>query len=233
MTRSRFIVLTLLICSTLPFTLAHPLKAQPVTDFEESMRAFEELDRQNTYSPESIFFTGSSSIRMWETLERDMAPHAVIQRGFGGSRMADLLYYADRYIKPHTFQAMVLFVANDITGSEEHDITPRQVAAQFEEFILKMKGYQPDLNLFIVEVTPTNARWIVWPENRAANNLIAKLADQHENVIFIPTKDLFLTSEGTPNDELFLSDRLHLNERGYEVWNKRIRSYLDPVLLDR
>src|SRR5690625_6232645 len=97
MTRSRFIVLTLLICSTLPFTLAHPLKAQPVTDFEESMRAFEELDRQNTYSPESIFFTGSSSIRMWETLERDMAPHAVIQRGFGGSRMADLLYYADRY----------------------------------------------------------------------------------------------------------------------------------------
>src|SRR5690625_3877595 len=86
---------------------------------------------------------------MWETLERDMAPHAVIQRGFGGSRMADLLYYADRYIKPHTFQAMVLFVANDITGSEEHDITPRQVAAQFEEFILKMKGYQPDLNLFI------------------------------------------------------------------------------------
>src|SRR5690625_7156610 len=96
-----------------------------------------------------------------------------------------------------------------------------------------MKGYQSDLNLFIVEVTPTYARWIVWPENLAANNYIAKLADQHENVIFIPTKDLFLTSEGTPNDELFLSDRLHLNERGYEVWNKRIRSYLHPVLLDR
>src|SRR5690625_7334903 len=93
MTRSRFIVLTLPLGSTLPFTLAQRLKAQPVTDFEESMRAFEELDRQNTYSPESIFFTGRSSIRMWETLERDMAPHAVIQRGFGGSRMADLLYY--------------------------------------------------------------------------------------------------------------------------------------------
>src|SRR5690625_5957670 len=101
------------------------------------MRAFEELDRQNTYSPESIFFTGSSSIRMWETLERDMAPHAVIQRGFGGYRMADLLYYADRYIKPHTLQTMILFVEYDITGIVVYYDTPRLVSSyQFTVLII-------------------------------------------------------------------------------------------------
>lgn len=207
--------------------------AQPVTDFEDSMLAFEELDQNNTYPEDAILFTGSSSIRMWETLEEDMIPYSVIQRGFGGSRMPDLLYYADRYIKPHSVRAMVLFVANDITGSEEHDISPQHLQSLFEEFILKVKGYNPDLMLFIVEVTPTNSRWHVWPENRAANYLIAQLADEHENVKFIPTQDLFLTAEGTPNDDLFLSDQLHLNEQGYEVWSKRIRSYMDPVLLEQ
>lgn len=222
----------ILILSSLFFSDATLSFAQPITDFEDRIQAFEELDQQHSYPTESIFFTGSSSIQMWESLEQDMIPYSVIQRGIGGSRMPDLLHYADRFIKPHSYRAMVLFVANDITGGSK-DTTPQELPALFEEFILKIKEYNRDTILFIVEVTPTNARWDVWPENLAANNLIAQLADEHEDVIFIPTKDLFLTSDGTPNDDLFLTDQLHLNETGYEVWNKRIRSYLDPVLLNQ
>lgn len=220
------------ILSSLLFSDAYISYAQPITDFEDRIQAFEELDQQQNYPSESIFFTGSSSIQMWQTLEEDMAPFSVIQRGIGGSRMPDLLHYADRFIKPHSFRAMVLFVANDITGGNR-DTTPGELPALFEEFILKVKEYNRDAVLFIVEVTPTNARWSVWPENMAANNLVAQLSDEYENVIFIPTKDLFLTTDGTPNDDLFISDQLHLNEMGYEVWSKRIRSYLDPVLLNR
>ncbi|MEX0944646.1 MAG: hypothetical protein WDZ38_03165, partial [Balneolaceae bacterium] len=90
-----------------------PVTAQETDQWESAMLQFEELDRTHTYPPQSIFFTGSSSIRLWETLEEDMHPYPVIQRGFGGSRMTDLLNHADRYIAGHSFGAMVVFVAND------------------------------------------------------------------------------------------------------------------------
>lgn len=218
---------------TLLFLIAIPVAAQQSGDpWEQAMQHFEELDRTNSYPPESIFFTGSSSIRLWATLEEDMHPYPVIQRGFGGSRMTDLLNHADRYISGHTFSAMVIFVANDIVGDPNRmDNTPREVRELFEEFITeKVRTYNPDAPIYILAVTPTHSRWRVWDQIRAANHQLAALADELDNVIFINTEDLFLGEDGMPKDELFVSDRLHLSPAGYALWTKRLRSYLDPVV---
>jgi hypothetical protein len=204
--------------------------AQGPERWESVMQEFEQLDREERYPPESIFFTGSSSIRLWDTLAEDMAPYPVIERGFGGSRMPDLLYHADRFIGVHDFQALVLFVANDITGNPDEDRTPGEVRDLFEKFFLQIREYQPDAPIFVIEITPTNSRWDAWPQIREANGLIAQLCDEYEKVIFIPTADLFLDQSRVPKPDLFVSDQLHLNEAGYAVWAKRVRSYLDPVL---
>ena len=222
-----------LLLITLLLLIALPVAAQQSDDpWEQAMQQFEELDRTNNYPPESIFFTGSSSIRLWETLEQDMHPYPVIQRGFGGSRTTDLLNHADRYISGHTFSAMVIFVANDIVGDPNRmDNTPEEVRDLFEEFITeKVRTYNPDAPIFILAVTPTHSRWRVWEQSRAANHQLAALADELDNVIFIHTEDLFLDEDGMPIDELFVSDRLHLSPAGYALWTKRLRSYLDPVV---
>lgn len=228
--RTQFLFSILMVIVPFSMFMTDTIQAQDHGDWETVMEEFEALDKQNNYPPESIFFTGSSSIRLWSSLAEDIAPYPVIERGFGGSRMPDLLHYADRYISDHSFRALVLFVANDITGNTETDRTPEEVQNLFEQFIQKIRGYNSDAPIFIIEITPTNSRWNVWSKTERANNLIAQLCDTHKNVMFIPTRDLFLTQEGTPNDDLFISDRLHLNEKGYAVWSKRIRSYLDPVL---
>ena len=224
-----------LLLITLLLLIALPVAAQQSDDpWEQAMQQFEELDRTNNYPPESIFFTGSSSIRLWETLEEDMHPYPVIQRGFGGSRTTDLLNHADRYISGHTFSAMVIFVGNDIVGDPNRmDNTPEEVRKLFEEFITeKVRTYNPDAPIFILAVTPTHSRWRVWEQSRAANHQLAALADELDNVIFIHTEDLFLGEDGMPIDELFVSDRLHLSPAGYALWTKRLRSYLDPVVGD-
>jgi len=197
--------------------------------WEAEMQAFEELDRTETYPPESILFTGSSSIRLWNTLEVDMAPYSVIQRGFGGSKITDVNRLADRYIAHHTFRAVVLFVANDISGSEE-DKTPEEVRDHFDEFIDIIRSYNADAPIFLMAITPTGSRWQVWDQTRAANHYFAALADAHDGVVFIPTEDLFLGGDGLPMDHLFVSDRLHLSPEGYAKWTLRVRSYLEPVL---
>ena len=200
--------------------------------WEAEMQAFEALDQTRNYPPESILFTGSSSIRLWKTLEQDMAPYPVIQRGFGGSKVTDVNNLADRCIAHHTFQAVVLFVANDISGSPE-DKTPEQVRDLFDAFIDIIRGYNPNAPIFLMAITPTQSRWSVWDQTRAVNHHIAALADMHEGVLFIPTEDLFLGDDGEPIDELFVSDRLHLSPAGYAKWTKRVRSYLEPVVIHK
>ena len=211
--------------------LAIPALAQDTDMWETAMLEFERLDRENVYPPNSILFTGSSSIVLWRTLAQDMAPFPVIQRGFGGSKMPDVLKHADRYIKKHQFSAVVVFVANDITGDPNNsDKSLSEVRDLFEQFVQKIRSYNAEAPIFIMALTPTNSRWHVWNNTRAANLLLQGLADENENVIFVPTEDLFLGDDGKPKPELFVSDQLHLAPAGYELWTKRLRSYLVPVL---
>lgn len=208
-----------------------PVLAQDTDMWEPAMLEFERLDRENVYPPNSILFTGSSSIVLWRTLAEDLAPFPVIQRGFGGSKMPDVLKHADRYIKKHPFSAVVVFVANDITGdSNNSDKSPSEVRDLFEQFVQKIRSYNAEAPIFIMAITPTNSRWHVWNNTRAANLLLQGLADANMNVIFVPTEDLFLGDDGKPKPELFVSDQLHLAPAGYELWTKRLRSYLIPVM---
>jgi lysophospholipase L1-like esterase len=211
------------------FLLVFTLPAIAQEPWENAMQAFEAQDKANTYPAESIFMTGSSTIVLWRTAARDLAPYPVINRGFGGSNMGDVLRLADRYMAHHTYRAVIVFVANDITGGG-NDKTPEQVRDGFRDFILKTRGYNADAPIFIVAITPVQSRWAVWHNSRTANNLLARLADEHTNVVFIPTEDLFLGADGKPIPDLFVSDQLHLSEAGYARFSKRVRGYVEAVL---
>ena len=221
------VIILLAYCSLFNFSLL----AQNPDQWEGAMQNFEALDRTNSYAKDALFFTGSSSIRLWKTLEQDMSPYPVIQRGFGGSKMPDLLRYADRYIKKHAFSAMVVFVANDISGATDgSDPSPEEVVSLYEEFITKVRGYHDEAPIFLMAITPTNSRWQVWEQIKTVNKGLARLADTHKGVIFVPTEDLFLGADGRPISDLFVSDQLHLAPAGYALWTERLRAYLDPVV---
>lgn len=82
--------------------------------WEPAMQKFDSLNEAENYADDAILFTGSSSIRLWSSLEEDMASYPVIQRAYGGAPYGDLAYYIDRIIKPNDFDAIVLFAGNDI-----------------------------------------------------------------------------------------------------------------------
>src|SRR5512133_2165225 len=142
-----------------------------VKSWENDIQKFEQLDKSETYPKNAILFAGSSSIRLWSSLEKDMAPYAVIQRGFGGSKLSDLAVYANRIFDPHPCSAIVLFVANDITGSDQ-DKSPREVAILFRNILKTIRKSHPETPVFWIEITPTTLRWKVWPEIQKANHMI-------------------------------------------------------------
>lgn len=204
---------------------------EPVADiavWEPDIRKFEQLDSVQRYSPSSVLFVGSSSIRLWATLADDMVPYEVIQRGYGGAKLDDLLYYAERIIYPHQFRAVVLFIANDITGNEK-DKTPDEVQHLAGEVISVIRAKYPEEPVFYISTTPTSQRWEVWPLIKEANDKIEQLCKSHPNLYFINTETAFLYN-GLPADSLFLGDRLHLNGEGYRLWRDLIKNELDRVL---
>ncbi len=171
-----------------------------------------------------IVFIGSSSIRKWETLEQDMSPYKVVNHGFGGSKIADSTYYYDRLIKPFSPEAIVIFSgANDINGIKGESKTGEEVFDLFKEFFEKSQSELPNVPVYYISISPTESRWAVWNDARKANELIKEYSAEKEMLTFIDTTDALLNEEGTPNAELFERDKLHLNKKGYEVWNSIIR----------
>lgn len=198
--------------------------------WEPDIRKFEYADSIETYAPDAVLFTGSSSIRLWSTLADDMKPFQVIQRGYGGAKLDDYNYFAKRIIYPHSLSAIVLFIANDITGKED-DKSPDEVAALFTGLLQTIRKKYPDIPVFWISITPTELRWEVWPEIRKAGELIRKKCEQDSHAYYINAADAFLNPAGFPRAELFQPDRLHLNGDGYAVWTGIIKHELECVLL--
>jgi hypothetical protein len=200
--------------------------------WEKDIRRFEQLDSIEKYPANSVLFAGSSSIRLWSTLAKDMAPYPVIQRGYGGAKLSDFSAFTGRIIYPHPCRAIVLFVANDITGSEA-DKSPEEVRDLFLDVLNTIREKFPDTPVFWIAITPTTLRWKAWPQIEKANILIEKECKKHGNTYFINTKKEFLNSSGLPKDELFREDHLHLNDQGYVVWTSVIRKELERVIGNR
>jgi len=216
-------LLVLFLCARL--ILPQRLPAQSTNAggrFEASIRAFEEQDRQQPPPQGAILFVGSSSIRLWD-LGRDFPGLPVLNRGFGGSEMEDVLYYMDRIVLPYRPKVIVLYEGdNDLARGK----SPEQIRAQIEAFIQRVRAQLPGTRIIILGVKPSLSRWALIDRIRITNRLIEQLARQYSTVTFVDLEPVMLGSDGKPRPELFQEDGLHLNRHGYEIWASLLRPLL-------
>lgn len=177
----------------------------------------------------TILFTGSSSIRLWKNIAQDIRPYQPLVRAYGGSKLSDYVYYCDRLAGKHAWSAVVVFIANDITGNAA-DLSPEDVLSLMRKTVRLLRKKHRNATVFWIETMPVPCRFHVWDKVSRANDLIRDYCDNRSNLIFIPTRDFILTGNGIPDTTLFLSDNLHLNTRGYALWTTRIRQYLDETV---
>ena len=171
-------------------------------------------------------FTGSSSITFWTTLAQDMRPLPVINRGFGGSRVNDVVYYAPRIVVAYRPRAVVLFVGtNDISGPKPK--TAQEVYDGYRAFVEVVQAALPAMPIYYISITPAPSRWKLWPIVQEANRLICDHTQTDPRLHFIDLTDVILGADGKPDRSLFRLDRLHPNKKGYTVWTAKIK----PILL--
>lgn len=170
-----------------------------------------------------VLFVGSSSIRMWTTLAADFPGVPVIDRGFGGSAIADTTYFADRIVVPYHPRLILMYAGdNDIAEG----CTPRQVLDAFETFVARVRRDLPEVAVAYISIKPSIARWSMWPRMREANRLIAAWSQTQSRVTFVDVAASMREANGKPRGALFRDDGLHMTPAGYAVWVRALR----PVL---
>jgi len=203
-----------------------------IAKWEKDIAKLEELNLAQPKVADAILYCGSSSIRRWATIATDMAPWPAISRGFGGAKLPDLIHYAPRIVGPHLGEknpnrcrAVVVFVANDITDKDT-ETTPEEVAKRFSRLHQWIRLQDLTIPVFWIEVTPTEERWEQWPAIAEATRRIGKVIDADPNTHLIATAGAYLGLDGRPRPELFVKDRLHLSQAGYQQWAALLKTQL-------
>ena len=199
-----------------------------ILQWESEIAVFDSLNLVEHADASTLLVTGSSSVRLWDSIQSDLAPYKVMQRGYGGAKLTDYNYYVERIIVPRQFKAIVVFVANDI-ADVEGDRNPKEVKQLFKELVRQVSRRNPDTPLCWIEVTPTPKRWKVSPEIRKASALIKAYCDKNEDLHFISTFEQYTTPEGLPDSTFFREDMLHLNRTGYQLWSDIIKASLEEA----
>ncbi|TWT71911.1 hypothetical protein Pan14r_42280 [Crateriforma conspicua] len=202
-----------------------------ITKWEDDIAKLEKLDAQSSDPPGAILFIGSSSVRRWTTIDEDMAPYLPIRRGYGGARYRDLAHFATRLIRPHDYRAIVMFVANDVSGGD-NDATVDQIEGWVDSILDVAQQHSPGKPVFIIEITPAPKRWSVYAKIRQVNDRLREICLTRPDTYFIETAEHYLDRHNQPVMRFFDDDRLHLSDEGYDLWSKLIRRKLDDVFRD-
>jgi lysophospholipase L1-like esterase len=196
---------------------------QTTNRWDKDIAAFEAQDRTNPPPKGAILFIGSSSIRLWKTLAEDLPEHKVINRGFGGSEISDSVHFVDRIVVPYQPRRIVMYAGgNDINGGK----TPEQVASDFKAFVAKVHAKLPETKISYISIAGNPARWAQVERVKEANKLIREFTTTDKRLNFIDVFPHMLGLDGMPLPEIFVDDRLHMNEKGYAIWKKVVGNAL-------
>lgn len=212
--------LVLVVALALLAPLAARAAQDPPEHWEPDIRAFERRDREAPPPSGAVLFVGSSSIQKWSTVAADFPKTPVINRGFGGSVIADSTYYAGRIVTPYK-PRLIVFYAGDNDLASGH--TPDQVLADYEAFVDRVRKDLPKTKIAFVSIKPSPSRAALLEKMREANAKVKAFSASKPNLLYVDVFTPMLGKDGAPRAELFGDDMLHMNRAGYELWISILR----------
>ncbi len=205
-------------------------KAQP---FIDEIKAFKHQDSMHFPPKNEILFVGGSSFRLWTDVKKYFPKYPIINRGFGGATLEDLINYAGDIIYPYYPKQTVIYCGeNDLAYSDT--VTADIVLNRFKKLFERIRNELPNENIVYISIKPSPSRAALIPKMEAANSLILTFLNSQRNAAFVDIFHPMLNPDGTPMKYYFKKDNLHLNARGYAFWQRAIKPYLinpDNIML--
>jgi len=199
------------------------LNGQDPKRFQKDIDTIDMKNNKKANSSDLIVFTGSSSIRRWQNVREYFPERNIINTGFGGSQMSDLLYYSDSVIIKYKPEQVFIYGGdNDVAAGKNTEVVIKDAVALIKRVTDKVPGIQ----IVIISVKPSVSRWMLKDKYVKLNDEYKNLASTYKNVRFVDVWYPLLTDHGTPKKEIFVSDSLHINKLGYDIWAREIKKVI-------
>lgn len=195
--------------------------------FISEIRAFEKQDSVLMPAKGQILLAGSSTFRLWFSAKEDLEGFPIINRGFGGSQMSDLNFYFDRIVAKYDPKIILVYEGDNDLASNE---SPESVFEDFKIFAEKVKTQLPNTKVGYCSIRPSIARTNLREKQVQANQLIKNYCQKNKGFYFVNIYKEYFLSNGDLMPDVFVSDKLHLNKKGYEIWTKATRKFLKKRL---
>lgn len=198
------------------------VKAQEAPFYKE-VQTFKRLDSLQTPPKKAILFIGSSTFTNWKDVQTYFPNHVIINRGFGGSSLPNVIYYANDVIFPYYPKQIVIYCGeNDFTGGA----TAQVVVDRVKQLFALIRSKYPKVPIAYISIKPSPSRVKYLPQMKEANQMIADMISQIKRATYINTFDAMFNADGTIMQDIFLKDDLHMNAKGYAIWAKIMAPYL-------
>jgi lysophospholipase L1-like esterase len=186
----------------------------------------EELyNREYNFSPNKklALFTGSSSVRMWNDVQERFPKYNVINNGFGGSHFSDLIYFYDKLIAKHNADYILIYEGDNDIASEKSAAEIMRGAKKLRKMIAEDF---PDVTVVFIAPKPSIARWNLKKQYERVNKKLKKFTNRKKNTEFADVWNAMLDENGKVYDDIFIEDNLHMNKKGYDIWENVIGKFL-------
>lgn len=223
MRRLRLVVLVIAAVCGATRSLPAQAPADP-NRWEPAIQKFEAEDKQSGPATGGVVFIGSSSIARWTNLAESFPRHNVVNRGFGGSELADSARYASRVVVPHAPSIVVLYAGeNDLNRG----VTPETIAADFGKFTDVIRTSLPATRIVVIGLKPSLLRWKLRDGMQQTNALIRTRCAADRNCAYVDPWPSMIGEDGTPKPEFFVEDGLHMTPAGYTAWTQMLQPHLN------
>ena len=188
--------------------------------YYNQIKAFKIEDSLNQYTEIDVAFVGSSSIRKWKNLQKDMQGLKVLNRGFGGSSVPEAIYYSDILFFNRPIKKIVFYSGdNDLVFLRSN---PEKIISSYKYLYNILSSKLPNTEIYFLSVKPSPGRWRYWEQMQEINTALIEFCKTNLNCKFIDVSSCLVNESGTIKNELFKKDGVHLNKQGYQVWTNII-----------
>jgi lysophospholipase L1-like esterase len=196
--------------------------AQP---FTADIAIFKKQDSISFPQKNAILFVGSSSFTKWKDVQDYFPKHTILNRGFGGSSLTDVIRYANDVILKYDPKQIVIYCGeNDFAGNDS--LYPAQVAQRFYDLFELIRAKYKKVPIAYISMKPSPSRQHLMAKFNVANVMIKSFLKTKRRTTYIDVFHAMLKEDGTSMTDIFLEDNLHMNKKGYAIWQKIIEPHL-------
>jgi lysophospholipase L1-like esterase len=198
---------------------------QQTAPFAKEIAQFKAEDRKNPPAPNQILFIGSSSFTRWTDVQSYFPQHRILNRAFGGSTLLDEIRYVNDVVFPYQPKQIVIYCGENDFASD-NSLAAYKVSDRFITLFRMIRSRLPKVPIVYVSMKPSPSRWFLRSKFIAANRWIEQYLQHQRDTAYVNVWDAMLNDQGRPKPEIYVSDRLHMNEKGYRIWQPLIEPEL-------